>query len=159
MRYPDRINFKGLLAINADKTVHHQKLAYRTVQHITALFDNSVQREKEFHTRLDGTSEESQFAVFGYRGLEGGTIVTLWRSDDTPGKNPELESVKLSIEDHVFERPVWIDLLTGRVYEMSTNLWATSDRNTVFSRLAVYDSAVVIAERKEVDRLVELVIE
>lgn len=57
-------------------------------------------------------------------------------------------------EDDEFECPAWIDPLTGRVYEMSDTLWTAADRSTVFSRLAVYDSAIVIAERKEIERLI-----
>ena len=156
MRYPDRINFKGLLAINPDKTVHHKKVAYRTVQHITALFDDTVQRVKEFRVELGAAAARSEYAVFGYRGSLGGTLVTLWRNSDSPGEDPEMEWVELTTKGHAFESPVWIDLLTGRVYTMSDSLWSLNDHDTVFSRLPVYDSVVVVAERKEVERLVQL---
>jgi hypothetical protein len=156
MRYPDRVNFKGLLAINPDRTVHHKKLAYHTVQHITALFDDDVQRVKEFHGRISGAAESSHFAVFGYRGSAGGSLVTLWRSNDTPGEKPQIEWVQLATKGLAFECPVWIDLLTGRVYTMSDTLWSNVEQETVFSRLPVYDSAVVIGEKKEIERRVQL---
>ena len=33
-----KINYKGLLAVNPDRTVDHPKVAYRAVQHVTAVF-------------------------------------------------------------------------------------------------------------------------
>ena len=150
MRYPSRVNYKGLLAINPDKTVHHRKLGYRAVQHITALFDETVKRETDFRAQVTGGAKASNYAVFGYRGAQGGAVVTLWRSSDTPGKNPELERVTLKTEGPTFTSPVWIDLLTGRVYEIDKALWSKTEGGTTFNALAVYDSAVVVAERKDI---------
>ena len=67
-----------------------------------------------------------------------------------------MEWVELTTKGHAFESPVWIDLLTGRVYEFGNSLWSLDHHDTVFSRLPVYDSVVVIAEKKEVERLVQL---
>jgi hypothetical protein len=151
MKYPSRVNFKGLLAINDDKTVHHKKLGYYAVQHVTALFDDTVNRVKDFDAHITGGKDESKFAVFGYRGSKGGTLVTLWRSSDTPGKRPDLEQVDLAIEGLIFEDPLWIDLLTGRVYEIDHALWKATDKGTTFKGLAAYDSVVVIADRREIE--------
>ena len=150
MQYPDRVNYKGLLAINEDKTVHHKKLGYYAVQHVTALFDDTVRRVKDLEARVSGGEEESKFAVFGYRGAAGGSLLTLWRSSDTPGKRPEFERVSLTVDHTQFENPVWIDLLTGRVYEIDDALWNAADHDTVFTDLVVYDSVAVIADYKEI---------
>ena len=150
MQYPDRVNYKGLLAINEDKTVHHKKLGYYAVQHVTALFDDTVRRVKDFEAQVSGGEEESKFSVFGYRGAAGGSLLTLWRSSDTPGKRPEFERVSLTVDHTQFENPVWIDLLTGRVYEIDDALWNAADHDTVFTDLVVYDSVAVIADYKEI---------
>jgi len=151
MRYPTRINYKGLLAINADRTVHHKKIGYYAVQHLTAVFDDTVKRVKDFEARIAGGGEDSKFSAFGYRGSDGGSLVTLWRSSDTPGKRPDLERLTLTFDHAGFEKPVLIDLLTGRVYEIDDALWKVADHDTTFTDLAVYDSAVVIAEHKEIE--------
>jgi hypothetical protein len=153
MQYPDRVNYKGLLAINDDKTVGHKKLGYYAVQHVTALFDDTVKRVKDFEARVSGGAEESKFAVFGYRGSDGGSLVTLWRCSDSPGKRPGVERVTLTVDRLRFENPVWIDLLTGRVYEIDKASWKATDRGSTFTQMAVYDSAVVIADRKEIARV------
>jgi hypothetical protein len=145
------------LAINEDQTVHHQKLAYDALQHLASLFDSSIERARDFQARISPRGKEAACAVFGYRGSYQGALLTIWRSSDPPGKRPEMESVKLSVDNLPFEDPVWIDLLTGRVYRIDDSLWTTTDGGTTFSGLAIYDSAIVVAERREVERVLELV--
>ena len=82
-------------------------------------------RGRDCKAQLTGSEEGSKLSVFGYRGSQSGSLVTLWRSSDTPGKRPEFEQVRLTIDNLRFEAPVWIDLLTGRVYELGTNAWET----------------------------------
>ena len=141
------INSKGLLEINRDRTIHHAKRAYRAVQHVTALFDDTVERIPDFRAKLSGGAEGARYSIFGYRAAEGGLLVTLWRSSDTPGKRPDLENVSLTISAGTFSDPVWVDVLSGRVYAIDAALWQARDDGTTFSKLPVYDSAVVIAER------------
>lgn len=156
MQYPKRVNYKGLLAINDDKTVHHRKLSYFAVQHMTAVFDDTVKRVKDFGAEVTGGKKDSRFAVFGYRGAGGGPLVTLWRSSDTPGKRPEFERVTLTIDRLRFKNPIWVDLLTGRVYEIDDASWNATDQGTTLMRMAVYDSVVVIAESREIGRVLAL---
>ena len=153
MKYPDGINFKGLLSINDDKTVNERKLAYYAVQHLTALFDDTVLRTKDFSARVVSEDKDSEFAIFGYRGTKGGTFVTLWRSSDTPGERPQFEQVDLLIDQVQFEHPIWVDLLTGQVYEIDSSRWNANTQGTTFKGIAVYDSVVVIVERKEIGSL------
>ena len=141
------INSKGLLEINPDRTIHHAKRAYRTVQHITALFDDTVERIPDFEAKLSGGAEDARYSIFGYRAAPGGLVITLWRRSDTPGKRPELEDLVLEVPEGTFSDPVWFDVLSGRVYDVDAALWETKDGGTIFSKLPVYDSAVVIAER------------
>ena len=148
-----RINYKGLLAINPDRTVHHVKLAYRSIQHITALFDSRVRRIKDFRATVSGGSEGSRYAVFGYRGPSGGLLVTLWRSSDRPGERPELEEVTLHVAKGSFDEPVWIDLVSGRVFALGESRWRTSEDGSTLIRLPVYDAAIVLAERAEIGRV------
>ena len=105
MQYPDRRNFKGLLAINDDKTVHHPKQAYYAVQRIMAVFDSHVQRIKDFAGRVDGGAEGSTFSLFGYRTDRDANIATLWRDSQRPGERPEVESVTVTLPGMQFKQP------------------------------------------------------
>lgn len=155
MVYPTRINYKGLLAINDDKTVDHRKQAYHAVQHITAIFDNSLIRIRDFDFQLSSARTDGRHSVFGYRTASDGTLITIWRSSDTPDKRPETERVALTLPGCSFSSPVWIDLLSGGVYAVSKDLWSRDGNGTTFSGLAVYDSAVVLADLTDIEHVLK----
>jgi hypothetical protein len=147
MQYPDRRNYKGLLAINDDKTVNHAKQAYYAYQRVTAIFDNTLRRIEDFAGGVQDVAKEQTYSVFAYRNKSGASIVTLWRDRDRPGEHPEIEQVTLSLPGITLARPVWVDLLTGRVYRIPAGLKSESAGTTVFRDLPAYDSVVLIAEQ------------
>jgi hypothetical protein len=136
MQYPDRRNFKGLLAINDDKTVNHPKLAYFAVQRIMAVFDGDVQRVRDFAGKVEATSTNT-FSVFAYRNKTGANIVTLWRDSHKPGEQPSPEPVTVMLPGLKFTEPVYVDMLTGKVYALPAS----------FTQIPVYDSPVLVAEK------------
>jgi len=147
MQYPTRRNTKGLLAINDDRTVHHAKQAYYAVQRVTAIFDNTVHRIPDFAGKVEGAAKESKFSLFGY-GTDGGAkIVTLWRDGHRPGERPEVEHVTVTLPGVQFTRPVWVDLLSGKVYEIAESLGTRKDGTAIFRQVPAYDCVVLIAER------------
>lgn len=150
MAYPNRMNYKGLLAVNPDKTVHHVKEAYKAVQHLTAVFDDRVKRVADFPGRVDGKPDAAgkpRYSAFGYKAGQGGCIVTVWRSSGNPGAEPGLEPVTLTLPGMRFTDPVWVNLLDGRVYAIDKSLWSQEDGQAVFRKLPVFDSPVLVAER------------
>jgi len=143
-----RVNFKGLLAVNPeDKTVDHAKVAYRAVQHITAIFDNTVKRIAGYACRVSGGGEKNTYSAFGYRAAGGGRIVTLWRDGDKPGVRPEKELLTVTVEDGQFNQPVWIDMLSGEVYRIPGSAWQWQGSQVTFRNMPVYDHVVLIAEQ------------
>lgn len=146
------INSKGLLEINQDRTVHHAKLAYRTVQNITALFDHTFERLPDLQATLSG-SEETKYSLFGYRNEQGRMLITLWRSNDRPGVRPAFDWLKLHIAAVSMKDPVWIDLVSGNVYAIADSLWEVDSGGCTFRRVPVYDAVVVLAERAALPRL------
>ena len=145
MHYPSRKNYKGLLATNSDQTVHHAKLGYHAVQHVTAVFDDTVERLDDYRCEVSGASES--LSVFGYRTDGGGEIVTIWRDSAGPGEKPEVERVTLEIPDADFTQPVWVDMLSGRVYEIGKSTWEREKGTSTLRRVPVYDSVILVADR------------
>lgn len=150
MQYPSRTNYKGLLAVTDDKQVDHAKVGYRAVQHVTAVFDNSLTRIKDLEVKLAGIDRKA-CSVFAYRGAGGGTVVTLWRHTDPPGKNPQVVHVDLTLPPLQFAEPVWIDLVSGRVYAVDPKLVQRTDDAIRLSGLPVYDSVVLVADRGAIE--------
>lgn len=147
------INSKGLLEVFPDRTIHHAKLSYHAVQHITALFDNTVVRVADFQATLSGGSKDAKYSVFGYKSTDGGQLITLWRSSDRPGARPELEELELTLTEGTFTDPVWVDLVSGDVYDIDDSLWKADDAGWRCQRVPVYDAVVVVAERAAIGAL------
>ena len=145
-----KINFKGLLAANPDKTIDHAKVAYRAVQHVTAIFDDTIKRIDGYDCKVSGGGENSGYSTFGYRAGGGGQVVTLWRDSDKPGTRPEKELVTVSIADRRFKQPVWVDMLSGAVYEIPNSVWRSQGGRVTFHNVPVYDHVVLIAEQSEI---------
>ncbi|MEW6357150.1 MAG: hypothetical protein AB1696_12545 [Planctomycetota bacterium] len=150
MHYPKGTNYKGLLATNDDKTVHHAKPAYYAVQRVTAIFDNTVRRIADFAGAAEGGAKESTFSLFGFRTDSGSNIVTLWRDSNRPGERPDVEYVAITLPGMQFSRPVLVDMLTGGVYEIPDSLRIPKDGAAIFRDVPAYDSVVLIAERSAV---------
>jgi hypothetical protein len=141
------VNYKGLLAIREDKTVDHVKPAYRAMQHVTAVFDNTLERVRDAAPEVTGGAESGKFAAFLYRSKSGGQVLALWRSSDSPGKNEALENVTVTVPGGRFTEPMWVDVAGGKVFKMDAGLWTQDGGKVTLRRAAVYDSAVLIADR------------
>ena len=144
-----QINSKGLLAINDDRTIHHDKKAYHAVQHVTAVFDDTVRRVEDNPCRLSGGAAESSFSVFRYRTAGRRDLVAAWRDSDQPGERTEVERVTLVIPGGRLDEPVWVDMLSGAVYRIGETSWTCNGSSCTFRDVPVYDSVVLIADRRD----------
>ncbi len=137
------INTKGLLKTNPDKTIERPKLAYKAAQHVFSLFDNQL----ELLTANKPTTDQEKVEVFGYRHkINKGFLVTLWSSDAKPEDTykPRLATITVT---GMFKQPVFVDLISGIVYEIPKGQWKKSGGMSTFSNIPVPDYPVAIAEK------------
>jgi hypothetical protein len=145
MYYKDGINRKGLLLARDDKTVERPKPAYHALQRVTAVFDASLKRIPEFAAEA---TPAQPLAVFAYAAKDGGQIVTVWLSGKPPVTEARREALTLVLKQGRFEEPVFVDLLSGRVYKIPDDRWKKEAEGISFRELPVPDYPVLIAERK-----------
>jgi hypothetical protein len=137
------LNVKGL--IQSDKTLKalRPKIAFYTVQNIVSVFDNKLKRIPDFDYT---TNSKESISVFGYQGKTSGKqLVTLWLDGAIPNNTFETQTIELKIPKGNFEKPVWIDLFSGRMYEIPKSHWSQSGDAYRFT-IPVYDSPVLIAD-------------
>lgn len=146
MAYPGRVNFKGLLAINADKTVNHPKHSYAAVQRVAAIFDNRLRRIPDFTAELPPGGTAKTLSSFAYADREGRMVITLWKRDQPPADS-KIEPADLTFLKAKFKNPVLVDMLGGGVFEIPAAQWSQTDSGCVFKGVPLYDSVVLIAER------------
>jgi len=144
MQYTNKMNYKGLLAVNADKVVERPKQSYFALQRLAAVFDDRLRRVAEFTFKVE--PEVKALAVFAYADASGARAVTVWKSDGPP-RDTEVSKLDLAFEGGAFKDPVYADLLKGEVLEIPRGSWTQEGNRAAFKGVPVYDSPVVIAER------------
>ena len=142
------INRKGLLRATADKKVEKIKLAYYSVQNCVAVFDDSLERIREPNIAVKYDKSTARFA---YRHKHSGhNLIVLWDNSATPGDSFATQPAQVEAKGLAFRQPVWVDLVSGRIYEIPADRIAAVGDVTVFKDVPLYDAPVLIAEEAAV---------
>lgn len=137
-------NRKGLLRCNEDMTVAGPKLAYFAAQRVFSTFDDSLERIADFHFEV---APEEKVAAYGYRKKEGGgLVVAAWLNGAPPEDSSAAKGVDFRLPGAKFSVPVYVDLMSGKVYEIPGERREADDAGTAFKALPLYDAPVLIAE-------------
>lgn len=152
-----KTNTKGLLKSDAQNKVLRPKIAYYAVQHITSVFDDTLERVRgtQFRHSIDvgdrdryHVSTDRSVSVYGYEKKgTGQRLYTIWMDDAIPGDSCALTELEFDFVDSHFETPVLVDCLTGCVYEIPGEQWKKKGNVDRFRGIAVYDSPILLVER------------
>ncbi len=152
-----KTNTKGLLMTDAQNRILRPKIAYYAVQHITAIFDDSLERvhETAFRHMIDDAdtgaywcSTDRSLAVYGYRNkVTGQSLYTIWKSDAIPGDDRNPQPLDFAFVGSHFKKPVLVDIITGNVYEIAAAQWQHDGNIDRFFRIPVYDAPVLLTDR------------
>jgi len=139
------INRKGLLHATADKKVDGIKLAYYSVQNCVAVFDNTLERIKEPSVAV---MYDKSTASFTYRNKKTGqNLVVLWNNSGTPDDAFVTRPSQVVVKGLAIKNPVWVDLVSGRIYEIPSNRIVKAGDFTIFKDIPLYDAPVLLAEK------------
>lgn len=138
-----KLNVKGLIQSDSTLKALRPKITFYTVQNIAAIFDNKLERIKNFKCKV-GAKES--ISIFGYQSKASGKqLITLWFDGNIPNNTFETQIVELTIENGNFTKPVWVDLFSGRIYAIPKSNWSKTGSVYKF-KIPVYDSPVVLAD-------------
>lgn len=139
------INRKGLLHATADRRVDGIKLAYYAVQNTVAVFDDTLARVT---APAVSVMADASSACFAYRHVKtGAPLVVLWDNSGTPDDAFVTRPAQVTVKDLAFQEPVWVDLVTGRVYAWPADRMVKAGAFTLFKDVPFYDAPVLIAEK------------
>ena len=135
------LNVKGLIQSDDTKIAIRRKVAYYAMQHMASIFDNTLTNIENFNYKTDVSESIS---VFGYENRQSKQqLVALWFDSQIPNNLFKTKNVSLQINNGNFKKPVWVDLLSGRVCEISEY---SVDGTTYTFTVPVYDSPVVLTD-------------
>ncbi|ODS84278.1 MAG: hypothetical protein ABS46_03865 [Cytophagaceae bacterium SCN 52-12] len=137
------INTKGILKTRPDKTIERPKTAYHAARNVFSIFDESMipQPEKAPETNQPGQSS------FAYRHSGSGhPVVTIWNSQDRPAETFTPQHTQIIVQGS-FRNPVYVDLVSGKIFEIPKENWKKSGSTCTFSHIPVPDYPVLIADK------------
>ena len=139
------INRKGLLRADASHKVLGPKLAYSAVRNLTAIFDDRLERIG------NGTASliyEKDTSLFVYREKStGNLLLNWWDCSGIPSEERKAKPGQLILYKETVADPVWVDLVSGMVWEIPLETVSVSGDFTIFHNIPVYDSPVVLTKK------------
>lgn len=156
-----RLNVKGLIMSDMTKKAIRPKLAYYAVQNVVSVFDNSLERIKNIRTTHnsnyipENTDEvamtkntDRSLAVYGYRHKTSKlNIFTIWQDEAIPTNSKEKKNHNFTFANANFEHPVYVELITGEVFELPASQWSKIGNKYTFRNIPVYDGPILIADK------------
>lgn len=154
-----KLNPKGLIKADETKKALGPKTAYYAVQNVTSIFDNSLQRLTDLaHTyNIESVglienryklSTDRGVTVYGYENkVSKKHLYTIWMNENIPLNTNDLKEVTLTFTNANIEIPVFVDLLTGKVFEIPSKQWIKKGNVFTFKNMLIYDSPILIADR------------
>lgn len=135
----------GVLKANPDRTVAYAKSAYKALQNLAAIFDDTLTRISEFAYE---TNEDRSMSLFAYRNKASEqSLVCYWLDGEIPSDSATVERIDLSFPVARFRDPVLLDLRLGDIYAIPANRWKRSGTACRFSDMPVADSPLIIADK------------
>jgi hypothetical protein len=76
----------------------------------------------------------------------------MWDNSDTPNDSFATRPAQVVVKGLSFKEPVWVDLVSGRIYEIPRDRLVNAGDFTIFKDLPLYDSPVLVTEKDLVAR-------
>ncbi|HBE01754.1 MAG TPA: hypothetical protein DC049_04680 [Spirochaetia bacterium] len=159
IHYPGFVLHKGLLESTSDMRVKKPKESYYAVQNTISIFDDRFKRIKnpDYHFDIPAKSPDSIKTAADNNGIilyafqeENSTLplFTVWIGDQRPAHDFPVVPVQITFKNLKFHDPVCVDLLSGLVFDIPKEFWFADNTICTFKRLPIYDSPVLVAERR-----------
>ncbi len=142
--YKPVLNTKGLIQSDPTMAAIRPKVAYYAVQNLASVFDNNLVLNPDFKFT---TSAKESMSVYGYQQkASNNQLLVLWLDGQKAGNSFKTTDVSITIENGNFKTPVWVDLMTGSIYEIPKDQWSKAENSYTFN-VPLYDSPVLLAEK------------
>jgi hypothetical protein len=138
----------GLVKCNEDGRMLKVKPAYYTVQNVASVFDSSLQPVAGFACDVQCAK---QTATYLFKKEPGNRhVLALWDSSSHPENENPTTPAQIMLAGVAFEEPVWVDMITGAIYELPADRVVTEGNKTVLKDIPVYDAPALITDKSVV---------
>lgn len=155
-----KMNVKGLLMADTNQKVVRPRMVYYAMQNVAAIFDDKLQRINDIHDTHNPNSKkitnevrynkgtDRSLAVYAYQDKKTKKqLFTLWIDEYIPKNTNETKNITFTVLNGNFEQPVYVDILTGGVFEIPIKQWRKEGNKYTFTDIPVYDAPILIADK------------
>ena len=157
LQYTFMLQSFGLVRSNTLKEFVYRRPSYFAMQNIFGLLDDeahpakiSIQPNFKVTKRADPRDNRKRTLTSIRFIRDGKTLRFLWFSDARPSSLLEFDRVTVSFPGKKVVDPVWVDMITGRVFEIPAESVKFENDATVLSNIPMWDSPVMITDRLSV---------
>ncbi len=147
LRYTNMLQSFGLLRANLEHDIIYKRPSYFGVQHMVSFFDYSVDPKGMIDYSINSSRS---LTVAGFE-KEKSPVVLLWYDDQIPTDQLEWDNISLTMKGVNFDNPVYVEMITGKVFELPKQSWSNDGENVRFERLPVWDSPMMMVERDQIE--------
>jgi hypothetical protein len=121
------------------------KMAYYAVQNVVSVFNDSVEPIPDYPCEVTCTNP---VAAYGHRVKDTGQqILVFWDKSGAPRDSNDTVPATFRIKGGVFKEPVWVDVLTGNVYQIPPEQMVVEGDGVTFKGIPVYDAPAFITDK------------
>jgi hypothetical protein len=155
-----RMNVKGIIESDTSRRAIRPKMAYYAMQNVASVFDDNLLRIKHLEDTHNvnakiGNNEikynigtDRSIAMYGYEHKNTKKqAFTIWNKEYIPTNTNIAKNLNITILNANIDQPVYVDILTGSIYEISENQIERKGNKIVFKNLPIYDSPILIADK------------
>ena len=138
----------GLVKCNEDGKVLKVKPAYYTVQNVASVLDSSVESVAGFQCNLEC---EKKVAAYLFKKKEGSQyLLAVWDASNHPDNANAITPAQIALPGVTFTEPVWVDVVTGGIYELPGDRVVTGEGRTVLKAIPIYDAPALVTNKSVV---------
>jgi polysaccharide biosynthesis protein PslG len=147
LKYTNMLQSFGLIRSNLLNEFIYKRPSYYGVQHMVSFFDDTVQPIGELEY---SSNAYRKMTVAGFQ-KDNTPVVLVWYNDRIPDDDLKWDLVNLTIRGRNYKDPVYVEMISGKVFEIDKPDWENKGEDVVFKKLPVWDSVMMIAERSKVE--------
>ncbi len=146
LQYTNMLQSFGLLRMNLLKKFVYKRPSFYAVQHTVNVLDGTVSQAGRLSYK---TSSLRDIAVHGMKKDKTHGAI-LWFSDRIPSDDLSWDKIDITIENVKLSDPVYVDMITGKVYEIPRYNRKVIGDDTKFNDIPMRDSPIMIVERSQI---------
>lgn len=146
LQYTNMLQSFGLLRMNLLKQFVYKRPSFYAVQHTVNVLDGTVSQVGRLAYKANTFRD---IAVHGMKKDKTYGAI-LWFSDRIPSDDFSWDKIDITIEDLKLTNPVYVDMITGKVYEIPKYNRKVIGNDTKFNDIPLWDSPVMIVERSQI---------